>query len=75
MLKVALVHHVPVRRSKDPFDIQLTDDELAAEVQLLAALVVAANSRATRLTSDEVDGVLFLDRPPTPAHGIDCHQN
>jgi hypothetical protein len=61
MLNVALVHHFRVRRPRDPFDIELTDSELAAEVELLAALMVAASTSDRPLSGEEIDRLLVAD--------------
>lgn len=49
----------------DPFDVDLEDDELLAEVELTADLIVAANQSDERLSSEEIDRILGV-RPRSP---------
>lgn len=49
-----------VRWPGDPLDVALTDIELAAEVDLLSQLMIAANDSEGRLCQAEIDRVLFL---------------
>jgi hypothetical protein len=44
----------------DPFDVELEDDELLAEVELTASLIAAANQSDVHLTNDEIDRILGL---------------
>ena len=46
--------------STDPFNVELQDDDLLAEVELTASLIVAANQSEGRLTSEEIDRILGL---------------
>ncbi|MGH3413902.1 MAG: hypothetical protein ACRDPH_12565 [Marmoricola sp.] len=48
----------------DPLDVELEDPELLAEVELTAALIVAANQADCRLSADQVDHVLGLRPDP-----------
>ncbi len=43
---------------RDVLDVSLHDDELAAELELIALLMVAANETSQRLSREAVDGVL-----------------
>ena len=44
----------------DPFDIHLQDDDLLAEVELTANLIVAANQSEAHLSPHEIDEVLGI---------------
>lgn len=44
----------------DPFDVPLQDDELMAEVELTANLIVAANQTSDHLSLGEIDRILGL---------------
>ena len=46
--------------STDPFDVELEDDELLAEVELTATLIAAANQSEDRLSAEEIDRLLGL---------------
>ncbi len=42
----------------DPFDVELQDDELLAEVELTTNLIVAANQSDRSLSLAEIDEIL-----------------
>ena len=44
----------------DPFDDEVQDDDLLAEVELTANLIVAANQSDGALTDEEIDRILGL---------------
>ena len=44
----------------DPLDVDLEDSDLLGEVELTAALIVAANQADERLSPREIDRVLGL---------------
>jgi hypothetical protein len=44
----------------DPLDVDLEDSDLLGEVELTAALIVAANQADERLSTTEIDRVLGL---------------
>jgi hypothetical protein len=46
--------------STDPFDVELEDPELLAEVSLTASLMVAANQSEGPLSVEEIDHLLGL---------------
>lgn len=46
----------------DPFDVQLEDNVLMAEVELTANLIVAANQATGQLSLAEIDFVLGIVR-------------
>ena len=54
--------------SVDPFDVRLQDDELLAEVELTANLIVAANQSDAQLSLSEIDQILGV-LPPKPREG------
>ncbi len=47
----------------DPLDVELNDDDLLSEVELTAALIVAANSSESSLSPGEIDRILGLSDP------------
>lgn len=47
--------------STDPFDVELEDTDLLAEVELTATLIAAANQSEGPLAPDEIDRLLGLD--------------
>jgi hypothetical protein len=49
----------------DPLDVDLEDAELLGEVELTAALIVAANQSEAHLSEDQIDQILGLV-PPQP---------
>jgi len=51
----------------DPFDVRLQDDELLAEVELTANLIVAANQSDAQLPLSEIDQILGV--LPKPREG------
>lgn len=52
----------------DPLDVELEDTDLLSEVELTAALIVAANQADTRLSTAEIDRILGLaDEPADPS--------
>jgi hypothetical protein len=60
----------------DPLDVDLEDSDLLGEVEMTAALIVAANQADERLSTTEIDRVLGLapadegpdaEAAPTPA--------
>jgi hypothetical protein len=61
MAASAMLFIVPPDRPRDPFDIELTDEELQDEVELLTQLILAANASGRPLEQAEVDRVLFHD--------------
>ena len=44
----------------DPLDVELNDNELMSEVELTAALIVAANNSDQQLSAGEIDRILGL---------------
>jgi len=52
----------------DPLDIELEDSDLLGEVELTAALIVAANQASGHLTPAQIDSILGLTGsvPPQP---------
>lgn len=54
-------------RVKDQLDVALEDPELLAEVELVAALMAAANASETALSPVEIDRLLGLARIPGQA--------
>jgi hypothetical protein len=44
----------------DPLDVDLEDSDLLGEVELTAALIVAANQAPDRLSTSEIDRILGL---------------
>lgn len=48
----------------DPLDISLEDSELAAEVELVASLIVAASASDGPLPQDEIDRILGVEPAP-----------
>ena len=52
---------------RDALDVSLHDSDLAAEVELTASLMVAANESASALAREEVDRILGVRRDPAPA--------
>ena len=46
--------------SSDPFDVELEDHELLAEVELTASLIVAANAADEHLPQEEINRILGL---------------
>ena len=46
--------------TEDPLDVELQDDELLAEVELTASLIVAANESDGHLSADEIDRILGI---------------
>jgi hypothetical protein len=44
----------------DPLDVDLEDSDLLGEVEMTAALIVAANQADERLSTTEIDRVLGL---------------
>ena len=58
----------PMTRPYDALDVSLHDNDLAAEVELTANLMVAANESDCRLTQCDIDRILGLaGRPVIPA--------
>ena len=54
----------------DPYDVRLEDDELLAEVELTANLIVAANQTEQQLSANEIDQVLgVVPRPRRESAG------
>jgi hypothetical protein len=51
----------------DPLDVDLEDADLLGEVELTAALIVAANQAPDRLSTGEIDRILGLVPPEAPA--------
>jgi hypothetical protein len=47
--------------SGDPFDVELEDADLLAEVELTASLIAAANQSTGPLSTAEIDHVLGLE--------------
>ncbi len=47
----------------DPLDVDLEDAELLGEVELTAALIVAANQSEEHLTDEQIDEILGLIPP------------
>lgn len=47
----------------DPLDVDLEDTELLGEVELTAALIVAANQAKAHLSESEIDQILGLVPP------------
>ena len=47
--------------SGDPFDVELEDAELLAEVELTASLIAAANQSEGPLSDSEIDQLLGLE--------------
>lgn len=45
----------------DPLDVELTDADLLGEVELTAALIVAANQADRHLTTAEIDEILGVE--------------
>jgi hypothetical protein len=50
----------------DPLDVDLEDADLLGEVELTAALIVAANQAPDRLSPGEIDRILGLAPPEGP---------
>lgn len=50
----------------DPLDVDLEDAELLGEVELTAALIVAANQSETKLSQAQIDEILGLVPPQRP---------
>lgn len=48
----------------DPLDVDLEDPELLGEVELTAALIVAANQTNQQLSAAEIDAVLGIAVAP-----------
>ncbi|MGN6782458.1 MAG: hypothetical protein ACTHJH_13225 [Marmoricola sp.] len=48
-------------------DVELEDEELLGEVELTAALIVAANQADDHLSSEQVDAILGVRRTPGEA--------
>jgi hypothetical protein len=46
--------------TSDPFDVELQDDVLLAEVELTANLIVAANQSDEPLSQEQIDRILGL---------------
>lgn len=46
--------------TEDPLDVELQDDELLAEVELTASLIVAANDADGHLSAEEIDRILGI---------------
>jgi hypothetical protein len=55
----------------DPLDVDLEDSDLLGEVELTAALIVAANQADERLSTTEIDRVLGLFPADDTAEGAD----
>lgn len=51
----------------DPLDVELNDADLLSEVEMTAALIVAANSSQAHLSSAEIDRILGLPTAPSGA--------
>ncbi|MGN6252987.1 MAG: hypothetical protein ACTHNS_14355 [Marmoricola sp.] len=51
----------------DRLDVELEDAELLSEVELTAALIVAANQAEGHLSPEEVDSILGLQAEPPPS--------
>lgn len=51
----------------DPLDVDLEDTELLGEVELTAALIVAANQADRHLSLEEIDQILGLLPPQRSA--------
>lgn len=51
----------------DPLDVELNDDDLLSEVELTAALIVAANGSDAPLSPGEIDRILGLADPSSGA--------
>jgi hypothetical protein len=49
----------------DPFDVSLEDGELMDEVELTASLIVAANQSDDKLTDEQIDAILGVQREPS----------
>lgn len=49
----------------DPLDVELTDADLLGEVEMTAALIVAANQSDRHLTTAEIDAILGVAHPET----------
>ena len=47
----------------DQFDVNLTDDDLIAEVELMTRLIMAANESEGRLDQADIDSLLGVDVP------------
>ncbi len=63
--KQATVTRLPDQRDphpSDPFAVSLEDDELRAEVDLIANLIVCCNASTSRLTQAQIDEALGLTR-------------
>ncbi len=50
----------------DPFDVELQDDELLAEVELTTNLIVAANQADRSLSLAEIDEILGVNGTTMP---------
>ncbi len=49
----------------DPFSVSLEDADILEEVELTAALMVAANDAADHLSQEQIDRLLGLQKPPS----------
>lgn len=47
----------------DQFDVTLEDGDLLVEVELTTNLIIAASASDERLSPDEIDRILGVDRP------------
>ena len=52
----------------DALDVPMSDDELLAEMTLLVALIVAANTTPRCLSAREIDDALGLGQGPATPH-------